>query len=139
MDIYELLNKIVEQGNVESILGKDNIKEKLDTECNKKLFEICEKILLLETNGMIDDIEDLTEDDIESLNSIELDKVPLVLKARISDVLWKQKRNYQAAKNAIKAYLDLFNVPISDNNKDEALNFIKRAISISKQINEKEL
>ncbi len=133
MDIYELLNKIVEQGK------KDNIKEKLDTECNKKLFEICEKILLLETNGMIDDIEDLTEDDIESLNSIELDKVPLVLKAPISDVLWKQKRNYQAAKNAIKAYLDLFNVPISDNNKDEALNFIKRAISISKQINEKEL
>ena len=38
-------------------------------------------------------IEDISEDDYLILHSLELDKMPLILRALIADILWTNKKN----------------------------------------------
>lgn len=38
-------------------------------------------------------IEDISEDDYLKLQNLELEKLPLILRARIADILWVNKKN----------------------------------------------
>lgn len=55
-------------------------------------------------------MEDLSDDDLNSLKALELDKLPLAIKARIEDVLWcAQVENHHIyGQKAVDDYLELF-------------------------------
>lgn len=66
-------------------------------------------------------INDLSDTDYDLLLSLDLEKLPLNLKARTSDILWVQKKNYNSAIVAAESYYDLFNLWFSDEDWLEAL------------------
>lgn len=156
MDIYELINEsYVVRKNKSLHLYENEKKEKLDTNTDKKLFDLIKNISSLvpevaensikfhprfcheKENAFA--IEDLTEEDYVNLATIDLEKLPLTLKARIAEILWTQKKNYHAACTAAKAYLDMFNMSFSDEEWYDTLYLIKRAIFIAAQIRIQEL
>lgn len=49
-------------------------------------------------------IEDISEDDYLILHSLKLEKMPLILRALIADILWTNKKEFNAAKIAANAY-----------------------------------
>ena len=157
MNIYDLLNGIIvgEKVSLSANLFENTKREKLDTEENKKIFDICRNVSSLGPKVTDDgiefhpfmrwegkrtfDIEDLTEDDFISLKSLDLLKVPLNLRVRIADILWTQKRDYCAACIAANSYFEMFELLFSYENWRRSLDSIKRAIFISAQIKKQEL
>lgn len=157
MNIYDLLNEIVvvKKRGLSANLFETTKREQLDTETDKKTFDLCKNISSLGTK--VTDkgiefhpfmrwegkrtfaIEDLTEEDFISLQSMDLSKVPLNLRAIIADILWTQKSNYNAACIAANAYLEMFELLFSYENWVGTLDLIKRAIFISAQIKKQEL
>ena len=157
MNIYDLLNEIVivKKYGLSANLFENTKREQLDTEADKKIFDLCKNISSLGTK--VTDkgiefhpfmrwegkrtfaIEDLTEDDFISLQSVDLLKVPLNLRVIIADILWTQKSNYNAACIAANAYFEMFELLFSYENWVGTLDLIKRAIFISAQIKQQEL
>lgn len=125
MDIYELLNAIISDEKIvlSSRLFTDVDKEKLD-ENAKPLYDLVRDISSMSIevenfnikfhpmfiiNGQRSfAIEDITDDNYEMLKAIDLQRVPLVLRSLIADILWTQKKDYKAAQVATKAYWALF-------------------------------
>lgn len=61
---------------------------------------------IVTSNGRSAIIEDFSEDDIESLDSI-LDKIEdAEFKARVGDIIWTTQRDHEAAETAFEAYLE---------------------------------
>ncbi len=118
-----MLEEIVVDDNVDLsfALFPDERKQELDSETDKKIFDLMKNIAsialkitdtdvefcpLIVMNGKRSfSVEDLKEDDYISLYSLNLDNVPLKLKARIADILWAQKKDYKYAKIATSIYL----------------------------------
>ena len=157
MNIYDKLQEIIEvkKYRLSASLFSDEHKQALDTETDKDIFDLLKNIsslaMKVSDNGvefcpyLIMDgkrtfaIEDLSEDYYTLLSSLDLSKIPLNLKARISDILWTQKKDFKCAVLAAEAYFDLYDLWFSDNDWLEPLDMIKRAICISAQINKKDL
>lgn len=155
MDIYELLQELIEVKKYRSLftLFINDRKEELDTDVDRKIFDILKNIssLIMKISGeevkfvpcyVLDGersfaVHDLTEEDYKLLSNLDLSKLPLNLQARVADVLWLQNRDYKSATIAHKAYYDLFNLWFSDDKYIESLDMIKRAIGIAAQINDK--
>ena len=154
MDIYELLQELIEPKKYRSLFTSfiDDRKEELDTDVDKKLFDVLKNIssmmLKILDNGAefmpryvfegkrTFAIQDISEDEYNLLLAINLSKLPITLEARVADVLWLQKTDYQAACIAHKAYYRLFDLWFNDDDYIESLDMIKRAICITKQIND---
>lgn len=152
-----MLQEIVldDKSDLSSDLFSDEQRQELDTKTDKEIFDLMKNIAsiylkitdtsvefcpLIIMNGKRSfSVEDLEEDDYNSLFSLNLDNVPLKLKARISDILWTQKGNYKYAKIATEAYFDLFNLIFNGDYWVEALDMIKRAICIAAQTKQKDL
>ena len=82
--------------------------------------------------------EDFTEADYDNLFALDLDKLPLVFRARIADVLWIQKINYQKALIAIDAYILLFESSFTIESWPDGIEIIERALSIARSIKNEE-
>ncbi len=154
MDIYELLNAIIpdEKTALSSRLFTDVDKEKLD-ENAKPLYDLVRDISSMSIeveninikfhpmviiNGQRSfAIEDITDDNYEMLKAIDLQKVPLVLRSLIADILWTQKKDYKAAQVATKAYWALFQLRYTDRDNIGTLKLIRRAVCISVQAHQK--
>ena len=125
MDIYELLNKIIvnESFKLSSDLFTQADRESLN-ENDKPLFDLLKNIssmsIEIYNSGitfhpmfvMVDGrrafaIEDITDDDYEILKAIDFQRLPLVLRSLVADILWTQKKEFQAAKIAAEAYWEL--------------------------------
>lgn len=152
MDIYRILNDIIKTNKyrISTSLFTNTQRDILCSEEEKSLFDLIKNISSL--NLKISDsgaeftpmaifegrrtfsIDDLTESDYDALSSLDFQKLPLNLKARISDILWLQKKQYPSSKIAIEAYWELFNNLYSPSDWFESLRMIKRAIYISGQI-----
>lgn len=78
-------------------------------------------------------IEDISEDDYLILHSLELDKMPLILRALIADILWTNKKEFSAAKIAADAYWKLFMLWYTDEDNVGTIDMIRRAVCISVQ------
>ena len=78
-------------------------------------------------------IEDISEDDYLILHSLELDKMPLILRALIADILWTNKKEFSAAKTAADAYWKLFMLWYTDEDNVGTIDMIRRAVCISVQ------
>lgn len=156
MNIYDLLSGMIEVKKYHSLstLFVDKKREELDTETDKKLFDILKKISSMALKVTDDDAtfvpllvlegqrtfgpQDLIEDDYALLSNVEFTKLPLNLRARVADVLWLQKTDYTAAVVAHKAYYELFELWYDEENYIKSLEMIRRAICISVQINSKD-
>lgn len=157
MDIYSLLDEIVlaEKYALNASLYKEEDKEKLESDEDKKIYEIVKNVsslwieitdagITFHSRKVWGDkrafvIEDMSESDYEILEKMQLDKVPLNLRVRIADILWTKRKNYQAALVAAESYLDVFRLWFSEDDWVETLNMIKRAIYISAQIKNDEI
>lgn len=78
-------------------------------------------------------IEDISEDDYLILHSLKLEKMPLILRALIADILWTNKKEFNAAKIAANAYWELFTLWYRDDNNVGTIDIIRRAVCISAQ------
>lgn len=157
MNIYELLQEIivVRRYMIDYDAFAEDEKSKLDSEEDKKLFELLKNISFLGVEFTDKDIsfhpimvgegtrtfslEDISEDDYAALMSLDFDKIPLNLRARVTDLLWTQKKEYKAALAAAESYLELFRLWYFDKRWVNTLDMIKRAICISAQINNREI
>lgn len=153
MNIYEVLHDIVNNNKhrLSSSMFFEDKKNSLDTDIDRKLFDLIKNICSLALKISAKDvefhphlvwegrrtfaIEDLTEDDYTLLNTIDFARVPSIIKARLADILWVQKKDYTAAKIASNTYFELFNLLFNNELEFDAINMIKRAICISVQIN----
>lgn len=157
MDIYEELNKIItnKQFTLSTYLFSKIYRETLD-ENDKNLFDILKNLSSLGTKihdleikfypmyTMADgkrtfSIEDITDDNYETLKKIDFQRLPLVLRALVADILWTQKKDYDAAKIAAKAYWEIFQSWYNTENNIRMLDMIRRAVCISVQTNQVEL
>ncbi len=157
MNIYEMLQNVivVKKYRISPNEYSDTEKEKLDTEEDRRIFEVLKNVsslgVKITSKGIsyhpfmvwegkrTFSLEDMTEEDYEVLKEIDLDKIPLNLRARIADLLWTQKKEYNSALVAAQAYLDLFKLWYSAEDWIGTLDMIKRAIYISAQINNSEI
>lgn len=151
MNIYELLNKIVvnRRHSLSANLFTEEAREELD-ENEKHIFDLLRNISSLGTkinNKGIEfhpmfvmsdgsrtfSIDDISEDDYLVLQNLELDKIPLILRALIADLLWTKKKKFDAAKIAADAYWQLFKLWYKDEDNIGTLDMIRRAVCISAQ------
>lgn len=157
MNIYDLLNEciVIKKFGLNAGVFKDEDKERLDTEEEKLVFDLLKNVssmaIKVNKNGatfhpfMVWEgkrtfsIEDLTEDDYKTMEALELEKLPVNVRAQVADVLWTQKKNYKAAIVAAKAYYELFCLLFTDEDWVGTLDMIKRTLFISAQINQKEI
>lgn len=151
MSIYELLNQIIvdKKYTLLSSLFTDADKKKLPEE-ERYIFDLVKNIsslgMKIDNNGiefhpmlvMADgrrafSIEDISEDDYLKLQNLELEKLPLILRARIADILWVNKKEFVAAKIAANTYWKLFILWYEANENIASLDMIRRAVCISVQ------
>ena len=151
VNIYELLNQIIV--NKRYLLSPDLFIETYRTELReeeKNIFDLLKNIVSLGTKIHDDgiefhpmfvmadgsrtfSIEDISEDDYLILHSLELDKMPLILRALIADILWTNKKEFSAAKIAADAYWKLFMLWYTDEDNVGTIDMIRRAVCISVQ------
>lgn len=112
MSIYGLLNQTIknERYSLASDLFTETDREKLSEE-ERRMFDLLKNIASLGTeihNDGIEfhpmfvmadgsrtfSIEDISEDDYLILHNLELDKMPLTLRALIADILWTNKKEF---------------------------------------------
>ena len=151
MSIYRLLNQTIknERYSLASDLFTETDREKLSEE-ERRMFDLLKNIASLGTeihNDGIEfhpmfvmadgsrtfSIEDISEDDYLILHSLELDKMPLTLRALIADILWTNKKEFNAAKIAADAYWKLFRLWYTDGDNIGTIDMIRRAVCISVQ------
>jgi len=156
MSIYELLHDIITP-NMERLVADVFTEEKyneLSAENDKKIFELLKKISSLGVNyngAMVDfspyfefrngertfTIQDLTDEDYAILYSLEMNKLPLLLQVRISDILWTEKKEYRMALLAAKCCYELYIKFFDSQNWIQCFSFIDHAIGLATQINAK--
>ncbi len=157
MNIYEVVNKVIvnKRYNLSSSLFDDKHRDEL-IEKDVILFDLLKNISSIGTeihNSSIKfhpmfimadgrrtfSVEDITEEDFSMLEAMELNRVPLVLRALISDILWNQRKVYCAAKLAAEAYWDLFKLWFTEDDNVGTIDMIRRAVCISIQIKHESL
>lgn len=151
VNIYELLNRIIV--NKRYSLSPNLFIEADRTELSeeeKSIFDLLKNIVSLGTkihNDGIEfhpmfvmadgsrtfSIEDISEDDYLILHSLKLEKMPLILRALIADILWTNKKEFNAAKIAANAYWELFTFWYRDDDNVGTIDMIRRAVCISAQ------
>lgn len=157
MNIYKLLNEIIvnESFKLSSDLFTQADRDRLD-ESDRLLFDLLKNISSLGTEihnsgitfhpmfVMADGrrtfaVEDITDDDYEMLKAIDFERLPLVLRSRVADILWIQKKDFTAAQIAAEAYWELCQLWYANGDNFGTLNTVQRAVCISVQTNQTSL
>lgn len=151
MTVYEALNKIRSDTFVFFGISIFNVNIlNIDNEIDRKIYSLIKNICSLRVkisdqnvefqsstilmDGQFFDVTDITEDDYNLLESLVFAKLPVNIRARIADLLWHEKKNYEAALTAIDAYMEMFTLLFSDDDWIESIDMIHRALCISSQI-----
>lgn len=151
VNIYELLNRIIvnKRYSLSPNLFIEADRTKLSEE-ERSIFDLLKNIVSLGTKIRNDgiefhpmfvmadgsrtfSIEDISEDDYLILHSLKLEKMPLILRALIADILWTNKKEFNAAKIAANAYWELFTFWYRDDDNVGTIDIIRRAVCISAQ------
>ena len=157
VDIYRLLQEIV-PSDEKWFHGAKFTNEQLDAlenETDQKIFSLLRDISSLgvhsETTGIefspmfeypdgtrTFSLEDLSDDDFQLLYSLEFDKLPLVLRARISAILWTKKKDYRMALKASNYYYELYITSFDLEKWGACYKFLVLAVRLASQINSKD-
>lgn len=156
MNIYEVLNEIFKSCSIETfeIDFRVEFREKLNNEKEKKLFDLIKNIsslhinyrdrnatfqpMLVYGNRRSFSLEDITEENLLLIKELDLNKLPLILRAKIADVIWELNRDYNTAKIAVKSYKELFNSIFNPVEWTDCFCAIYRAMSISSRLGKNE-
>lgn len=154
MTAYEALNQIETKSFL--LFGTDAFQHDiiLDTENDKQIYSLIKNMCSLHAKISVKDIvfqpsielfgkrsfgiQDMSEDDFVLLETLDLSLLPVNIRARVADLLWTEKKIYDKALVAIDSYIALFNLLFSDDDWLESLDMIRRALSISTQIKQRE-
>ncbi len=157
MDLYQLLNTLGSDKEIypNSKLFTEEQKQLLDGDYEKRTYDLLKDLsslaMFIKDNAAefcpymefgdnrTFSIKDLREDDYEILKGLDLMKIPDVLRARIADILWTQEGDYHDAIVAAQSYTELFVKWFSEENGMKSLDIARRAVCISKQINNQSL
>ncbi|QTE74269.1 DUF4209 domain-containing protein [Clostridiales bacterium FE2010] len=152
MDLYELLNAEADKQTdtlPDSLFSEIN-KQKIDKPEDKAVFDLLGNLFSLRMQLVDKDVQfhpflrafsldSLTEQDYKTLESLDISRIPMFVKARIADILWTRRKKYKYGIIAAESYLDIYKYHISQNELYESLDFIRRAICISTQIGKTDL
>ena len=151
VNIYELLNRSIVNKRYSLLPNLFIEADRIElSEEEKSIFDLLKNIVSLGTRIYDDGIEfhpmfvmadgsrtfsidDISEDDYLILHSLELDKMPLILRALIADILWTNKKEFSAAKIVADAYWKLFMLWYTDEDNVGTIDMIRRAVCISVQ------
>ena len=151
MDIYDLLNRIIVNRRYElsANLFVDSDKDELQDD-EKEIFDLLKNISSLGTKIHDDRIEfhpmfvmadgrrtfsvdDISEEEYSKLSELQLDIIPLILRALIADILWVNKKKFDSAQVAATAYWELFTLWYKDDDNVGTIDMLRRAVCISAQ------
>lgn len=152
---YEVIKLVVKDdvSKLSSNLFSDEFLNMLDDE-EKTLFQIFKNIsslsekfedgvaiyspgLIIYGEGRTFDLTDMTELDYSQIYKMDLMKLPCLLRARISNVIWNKTKDISVAEISIKSYYELFKIFFDVDNWTCGMRFIKHAICFSNKINKK--
>lgn len=148
-DIYSVLNEIIMSDSRE--LDADCFSEKdceRLSEGEQKIFKLLKKFASLGVKytdgeaafspaieiygkGRSFGLQDMTEDDYMILEKTEVSRMPVLLQARVADILWTERKDYKIVPVAIKAYHELYNITFDTENWSTCLRYIKRSITLA--------
>lgn len=149
MNLEDILRNNFKNNDIRMYFNRNKLmleKEKLDTSIDKTNYEIIVDLMLLnEEYKCLDNVfknistqnNELDNFDEKSLNTVkqlDIEKFPLVVSSRIYDVLWSKFHNLTCGSNAVKKYLELFEIVYNTDKWVCCLNIIYRATVISAQI-----
>lgn len=156
MDIYEVLKEIIltDERKLKAGVFTDERREMLTDEFDKKIFTLLQRISSIGVkygkSGIMFypmfewadgtrsfAIDDLTDDDFRILYSLKLDELPLLLRTRISEVLWGAKKDYKMADLACSCYYELFLATFDPHKWSLCFKYLSNAIVLAAQINSK--
>lgn len=155
-ELYVVLNNLEsEEGkNILSKLGacEDNPQFRLGE--NLKKFVLLKKISTLSEsfekgfpkfNPMIEftdgrrsfSVEDMTDEDFDTLSELDLVHLPIQLGVRVADLLWFRRKDRKAAQFSIESYYNLYLSTFDYDNWVNCVEYIRRAITFSQKLNDK--
>lgn len=157
MGVYELLQQIVPQDTrrLHRIKFTKEQLDALESETDRKVVVLLSNISSLGVRYGAEGIEfhpefrysdgtrtfaleDLTNDDLQLLYSLEADKLPLLLQARISVILWSKNADYKMALKASSCYYELYLKSFDSTNWTICYNHLVLAVRLAAQINSKD-
>ena len=156
MDIYTLLNEIIDDTGYKSINGNFSAeeRERLDSKNEEYIFDLIKNIcslavkyegeniyflpqLVLEGKRTFG-IQDVKDEDYDILESLDISKLSPVLAVRIAEMLWIQRHDYKKALIAIDNYIYLFESRFDSERQNRCLEVIKRAVVLLTKLNRKQ-
>ncbi len=155
MTIYELFDQIASNGNPRDFryLGLKVSKDTYDQIDDKELFHLIVDIMSMcieyrnkdasfkpaytwQDGSKSFSIEDISDKSICSLESLDLMRLPSIVRAQICDVLWTVKGDYRQALTAADAYFELFDETYDPENWIECVNMVNRAVILAAKLND---
>lgn len=153
---YDVINLIIDKEcrRLTSLLFKNEFFEKLKTEEEKRLFVLFQKISSLSVdfkNGVAEyssgfiygkdssfNLSDITEEEYLLLNSVNVKKLPALIRARISNIIWNSKKDILMVEIAIESYYELYNLFYDTNDWVNCVKYIKQGINLARKVNKNE-
>lgn len=156
MTVYELLEKFAVNGRqrdfhyLYSMVSKE-IYDQID---DKVLYQLLVNVMSMTIkyrdknasfeptfgwqNGVSSfSLKDLSDESIHRLESLDLMRLPLLVRAQICDVLWSIRGNYKYALTAADAYYELFVETYDPEKWVECVNMVNRAVILVAKLNNK--
>ena len=154
MDLYDLLNKIISPHDrrLSSHAFSEEKKNLLDNSEDKELFVLLQNIASMGTkyeNGEIRflpmfqladgrrtfSIEDLTDDDYQLLHSLNISKLPLLLRARIAEILWRKEHDYKMALIASSSNFALYHTLFDSEHWSTCYRYLEQSVTLAAKVN----
>lgn len=155
MTIYELFDQIASNKNPRDFryLGLKVSKDTYDQIDDKELFQLIVNVMSMyieyrnkdasfkpayiwEDGSKSFSIEDISDKNISSLETLDLTRLPLIVRAQICDALWIAKVDYRQALNAADAYFELFDETYDPENWIDCVNMVSRAVILAAKLND---
>ena len=84
-------------------------------------------------------LTDMTDQQYELLGNIDISKLPLLLRARIANIYWNEKRIFEKAEEAIASYYELYKSLYDIERWSPCVGYIKHAINMAKRLNKNDI
>lgn len=138
-----------------SLFSEDYLNE-LTTNQEKALFKLFRNIaslsvkfekgvaeyspgIILYGEGRTFDLSDMTEEDYSLLSSVNVKSLPTLIRARVSNILWNEKKDFSMVEVAIESYYELYNMLYDTENWTYCVKYIKHAISLANKVRKKDI
>lgn len=95
--------------------------------------------IILYGEGRTFDLSDMTEEDYSLLSSVNVKALPTLIRARVSNILWNEKKDFSMVEVAIESYYELYNMLYDTENWTYCVKYIKHAIKLAYKVRKKDI